>query len=210
MVTRKPAAQLELVGGDPALDLANTLDGPRQGDPTGDHIRDHEDLIAWAIRAGALEPSAAGRDPGRVLEPPAAGADPDRVLERARELRAAVYSVFRAVAEGNEPDAEALARLNAFHVEALRRARLTRAGGREGFEYEWDPDDPERLLWPLAIAAVDLLRTGPLDRIHVCRDCRWLFIDTSRNSSRRWCSMNVCGGRRKMQRYRARRATADR
>jgi predicted RNA-binding Zn ribbon-like protein len=63
------------------------------------------------------------------------------------------------------------------------------------------------VLWPLAVAAVDLLRTGPLGRLKVCAECRWLFLDRSRNGSRLWCSMNECGGRSKMRRYRARRAT---
>jgi predicted RNA-binding Zn ribbon-like protein len=190
MVTRR-ASEIPLVGGDPALDLANTLDGPRHGDPTGDHLHDPEDLVAWAVRAGVLEAHAG-----------AARAD---VLDRVRRLRAPVYAVFRAIAEGDEPDGRALAEIGEFHVEALRRARLVPA-----FDYSWDRDDAQRIVWALAVAAVDLLRTGPLDRIRVCHDCRWLFLDTSRNGSRRWCSMNECGARAKMRRYRARRATADR
>jgi len=67
----------------------------------------------------------------------------------------------------------------------------------EGFV--WDGD----LLAPIAVAAVDLLRTGPLDRLKVCAACPWLFLDTSRNRSRRWCSMSECGARLKMRRYRA-------
>jgi predicted RNA-binding Zn ribbon-like protein len=71
----------------------------------------------------------------------------------------------------------------------------------------WDGE----LLGPLVAAAVDLLRTGPLDRLKLCDACPWLFLDTSRNHSRRWCSMNECGGRLKMRRYRERRrATAGR
>ncbi|MGZ8649732.1 MAG: CGNR zinc finger domain-containing protein [Solirubrobacteraceae bacterium] len=42
------------------------------------------------------------------------------------------------------------------------------------------------------------------------RRVRWLFIDSSRNHSRRWCTMNICGASAKMRRYRARKATAGR
>jgi predicted RNA-binding Zn ribbon-like protein len=192
MVTRR-AAEIPLVGGDPALDLANTLDGPRHGEPTGDHLHDPEDLVAWAVRAGVLE------------APVVAGAD---VLDRVRRLREPVDAVFRALAEGDQPDPRALAQLNELHVEALRHARL--APANEGVEYSWDPDDARRIPWTLAVAAVDLLRSGPLERLRACHDCRWLFLDTSRNASRRWCSMNECGARAKMRRYRARRATAGR
>jgi predicted RNA-binding Zn ribbon-like protein len=85
---------------------------------------------------------------------------------------------------------------------------MSPAGG--GFALTWEGDHLERPLWPIAVAAVDLLRSGPLDRLKACEECPWLFLDTSRNRSRRWCSMDDCGSRRKMRRYRERRATAGR
>lgn len=189
MVVTKLVTELELVGGHPALDFANTVEGPLDGDPDVDHLREPADLVAWARYAGVLDnaPAVDGH-----------------VLDRARTLRAAIYDVFRSVADGREPPAEALQQLAAFYAEAIANARLAPDSGR--FELTWDGDDPARVLWPLAVAAVDLLRTGPLDHLKVCVECCWLFLDRSRNHSRRWCSMNECGGRLKMQRYRARRA----
>jgi predicted RNA-binding Zn ribbon-like protein len=73
----------------------------------------------------------------------------------------------------------------------------------------WDGDHLERPLWPLAVAALDLLRSGPLDRLKACEGCPWLFLDTSRNRSRRWCSMDDCGSRSKTRSYRARRASTS-
>jgi predicted RNA-binding Zn ribbon-like protein len=118
-----------------------------------------------------------------------------------------VYDVFLAVASREQPAAAALAELAAFGAEAVGRARLAPAGS--GFALVWEADDPDRILWPLASSAVDLLRGGPLDRIKRCHQCRWLFLDTSRNRSRRWCSMDECGVRIKMRRYRER-STAGR
>jgi len=191
LVVTKPVTELELVGGNPALDFANTLEGPRDGEPGEDHLREPADLDAWARYAGVLDGATAAG--GR------------RVLARARTLRTAIYDVFRAVAVGSTPPAGALDQLAGFHAEAVAHARLAPASG--GFDLTWDPYDPERVLWPLAAAAVDLLRSGPLERVELCVECRWLFLDQSRNHSRRWCSMNECGGRSKMRRYRARRAT---
>jgi predicted RNA-binding Zn ribbon-like protein len=114
-------------------------------------------------------------------------------LERARALRRAIYEVFRPIADGTEPGAGALAALHGFHADAVAAARLTPRG------YAWGDD----LLAPIAVAAVDLLRFGPLERVSVCAGCPWLFLDTSRNHSRRWCSMDDCGARAKMRRYRA-------
>ena len=119
-----------------------------------------------------------------------------------------VDAVFRALAGGHEPPRAALDELLRRGADAAARGRLVAREG--GFVLAWAGDDLERPLWPLAAAAVDLLRSGPLDRLKQCADCPWLFLDTSRNRSRRWCSMDDCGARAKMRTYRARRATAGR
>ena len=67
-------------------------------------------------------------------------------------------------------------------------------------------DDPDRVWWPVAYAGLELLLHGPLDRIKGCGGCRYLFLDETKNRSRRWCSMDDCGTREKMRTYVARRA----
>jgi predicted RNA-binding Zn ribbon-like protein len=57
-------------------------------------------------------------------------------------------------------------------------------------------------------AAVELLTAGRLDRVKGCGTCRFLFLDESRNRSRRWCSMEDCGTAEKIRRYVTRRAEA--
>jgi predicted RNA-binding Zn ribbon-like protein len=155
------------------------LDFANTIEPSREHLAEPADLAAW------------GREVGLRGEADAV------TLARARELRRSVYEVFRPLAERREPDPAALAALAAFHAEAVAGARLEPGKG-----FVWDGD----LLAPIAVAAVDLLRTGPLDRLKVCAACPWLFLDTSRNRSRRWCSMSECGARLKMRRYRARAA----
>ena len=195
MVT-KTAADIEIAGGNLALDLVNSRDG--FAPPARDYLHTPDDLVAWARHAAGLEIDA-----------------DDDVLARVLELRETVDAIFRALARGAErdragespPGAEpppgALADLMTAH--AASPGRLVRAG--ETFELTWDRD----IVGPVAAAAVDLLRTGPLERLKLCEGCPRLFLDLSRNHSRRWCSMNVCGGTRKMRRYRARkRATAGR
>ncbi len=55
-------------------------------------------------------------------------------------------------------------------------------------------------------SAHSLVRAGVWNRLKVCPndDCAWAFYDESRNRSRRWCSMNVCGNRHKVRAYRDR------
>ncbi len=190
--------ELKIVGGDPALDLVNTLGDDRVPDPLDDYAA----FAAWAARVGVIDDPTATRLTARAGERPAAA---ERALAEARALRAAVDDVFRPLAAGHDPLGAALARLVQRAGAAVERARVG-----EGFVLVWDGDHLERPLWPLAVAGLDLLRSGPLDRLKACEDCPWLFLDTSRNRSRRWCSMDDCGSRSKMRRYRARRATAGR
>jgi predicted RNA-binding Zn ribbon-like protein len=153
------------------------LDFANTIEPSRDHLAAPGDLAAWARRAGIP------------------GAADQASLVRAHALRRAIYEVFRPIADGTDPDAAALDALQAFHAEAVSAARLV-----PRFTLAWDGD----VLSPIAVAAVDLLRSGPLDRVKTCAACPWLFLDTSRNHSRRWCSMDDCGARAKMRRYRTR------
>jgi len=59
------------------------------------------------------------------------------------------------------------------------------------------------VLWPIARSAADLLTEGPLGAIRRCegKGCGWLFLDTSRNRTRRWCDMRICGNRAKARRH---------
>jgi predicted RNA-binding Zn ribbon-like protein len=173
-VVTKTAADLELAGGNLALDLANTRDGHS---PARDYLETPGDLVLWSEHAAGLEIRADAA-----------------VLARVLELREAADAVFRAIARGADAPPSALDEL----VGMYAPGRLVAAGDR--YDLDWHGD----IVGAVAGAAIDLLRGGPLDRLKVCTACPWLFLDLSRNHSRRWCSMNVCGGTMKMRRYRAR------
>jgi predicted RNA-binding Zn ribbon-like protein len=190
--------ELKIVGGDPALDLVNTRGDDRVPDPLGDYGA----FAAWAVRVGVIDGATADRLAARGRERPRAA---DRALAEARALREIADEVFRPLAAATGPaPARPLDQLVVRAGGAVERARLVPAD--HAFILAWQGDHLERPLWPLAVAALDLLRSGPLDRLKACEDCPWLFLDTSRNHSRRWCSMDDCGSRSKMRRYRARRA----
>jgi predicted RNA-binding Zn ribbon-like protein len=200
-VVTRPPTDLKLVGGDPALDFVNTVGDDRVADPLGGY----PSFAAWAARIGVVDGAAADRLAANASERPAAA---ERALVEARALRGVFDAVFRPLARRTgEPPPDALARLVQRAGAAVERARLVPAGG--AFLPGWDGEHLERPLWPLAVAALDLLRGGPLDRLKACESCPWLFIDSSRNRSRRWCSMDECGVRIKMRRYRER-STAGR
>jgi predicted RNA-binding Zn ribbon-like protein len=205
VVTPRHIADLELHGGHLVLDFANTLEGPRDGSGGEELLRAPADLAAWAHRAGALDEMAAARLGAYAARHPRRAA---AALTRARTLREVIYATFTPIAAGGRPDPDALARLHHAHLEALTHGRLEPARGAEApvFAWRWDSDAAlDRALWPVIVAAIDLLRSERLARLKACADCRLLFLDQSRNRSRRWCSMAGCGSRAKMRRYRSRR-----
>ena len=76
--------------------------------------------------------------------------------------------------------------------------------GLKGVDWEWKSQNPvDSILWPIAQSAADLLTSPDLAAVRMCEapDCAWLFLDQSRNRSRRWCDMKVCGNRQKARRH---------
>ncbi len=175
-------------------------------DRTDDALTDYGALARWVYEAGggsaeviaALEVAAAERD-----------AEAKQVLERAKELRGAIYRIFSAVAEREAPPPESadLGELNDWLSHIAARRELVPADG--GFSWAWFQQDPlplEWVLWPIVQSAADLLTSESLDRVRLCKaeDCGWLFVDASKNRSRRWCAMSDCGNRAKVRRHRQR------
>ena len=185
-----------------ALDFANTAEGTLEGKIERENILSYEDLVFWGYHVGILS----GEDGERLLrkgrESPV---EAHAVFARALGFRGHLYGLFRAVAEGKQPPTESVEALRRYECETLSHADLVPSGG--GFAWEWAVgDELAGVLWPIAHAATGLLTSGPLGRIKGCAGCNWLFVDESKNKSRRWCSMEDCGTHAKMRRYVARRA----
>jgi predicted RNA-binding Zn ribbon-like protein len=204
---RREAGNLELIGGQLCLDFANTY--------TQTEVLHHEylhrysDLLAWSRHAGLLSDDQmqhlyqkAASDPGKAAA----------VFERAIALRGTIYCLFAAVAHQQTPLPADVTALNAWLVEAPGRPQLVSSGA--GFVWQWQQDSNalDTMLWPIAWSAADLLTSPDLPRVRQCArsdGCDWLFVDTSKNHSRRWCSMNLCGSRDKTRRYYQRKRGGD-
>jgi predicted RNA-binding Zn ribbon-like protein len=195
MPVAQTIGELELNGGDPALDFVNTVE-TRASNPL-ELLRSYADLVDWTVRVGLVDARAA-----RSLRRSSA----DGVLARAVALREAAYEVLVAVAVDHAPPpARALAVVNAEVADARRGGELVFDG--EAFAFEPPPRDSLLPLRAVALALADLLVSPRLHRVGRCEgvgDCGWLFLDTTKNGSRRWCSMETCGSLAKMRRYYAR------
>ena len=213
-LSKRPAATMKLVGGRQILDFINTAGGRRidtsqsRTDPdavviVGDKLSDYFDLLAWAGHADVLNErdlQTLIREAGRRKDEAAT------VFQRAIALREAAHRICRAIMNKRQPQTSDLDLLNREIAIARRHERLTAAS--DGFVWEWTSvtSELDRILWPVALSAAELLTTGDLSRVHACggEDCGWLFEDSSRNRSRQWCTMQDCGNLAKVRRFRTR------
>jgi predicted RNA-binding Zn ribbon-like protein len=188
--------QFELISGSLCLDFANTVHNSGASDP-GDDLSGYHDLLSWAEQAGILTRSAT-----RML---ASGRYPDHfsILSYAKKTRECVYAVFSAVAAGKKPPQPALAHLNSVLKEAMPHLSLQCSHAE--FDWKWDNvGDPRRfIMWNVAYSAAKLLTSDQARRVRECSgsSCTWLFLDKSKNGSRRWCDMKNCGNREKSRRH---------
>jgi len=173
----------------------------------------YADLLDWSRRAGIL--SARDRAARAALAALAALAavavhEPDaarRVVRESLRLREATYRVFSPLADGRKPGAVALRPLVRAYGAALMEADLEEH--RNGLEPGWRMDaDLAAPLQPIAYQAGVLVLFADSAKVKECGGCGWLFVDRSRNRTRRWCHMATCGSRDKMRRYYRRRAAA--
>lgn len=180
---------------DTCLAYANTRMYRGAAEPL-DVLRTPDDLLA---KLPGLTEAA------RALLSAWAEAHPDDALALFTEavaLRELVFRLFAAVAAGT-PAAEAdLTALNAALATAPPRTRLARLGETYAWQAEAPPTAPA-LLAPVLWSAADLLVEAPRRRIRICSnpECGWLFIDASKNGTRRWCDMSSCGNRAKARRH---------
>ena len=200
------AGFLPLVGGNLALDLANTESG--RGFATHqNHLLEASDVLDWLDHTHALPPE----DTRWLRAEASARADLARdLLASAVALRSAIHDVGAAIARRAAPPEVSLAALSAQYARCMGRASLVAGAGSCRWGWSMREAPIEAALGPIALAAVRLFTEGDFGRIKECRGhaCGWLFCDTSKNNRRRWCEMEVCGNRAKQKRLAARRRGA--
>jgi predicted RNA-binding Zn ribbon-like protein len=189
-----------LVAGHPALDLVNTLDWRFRTSGTEELLKTYDDLLRFSEQSKLLNvvPSV-GRSAGA------------RALAHCRELREVLAEVFYARLDGRTPSAASRGTLER-HFKAARLKQKLNWKQSPRLEWKWSgmERDAELAVWALAISASELMTSEAVDRVRACDnpECRWLFLDTSKNHTRRWCDMKVCGNRMKARRFKAQKTPA--
>ena len=158
------------------------------------------DLLRWSHHVGLLQEELVQCLRKQARERPI---EATTRYEQALALREAIYRIFSASAREMRPAPDDLAYLSTTYAIALTPARIVPSPG--GFAWAWSDEENglDCLLWLLAKSAVELLTSSDMHQVKECpgnKGCGWLFLDTSKNSSRHWCSMEGCGSRAKRQR----------
>jgi predicted RNA-binding Zn ribbon-like protein len=201
MTPAPPIPKFQFVGGALCLDFCNTMGGSREG-IARDKLNSTDDFIAWSEQAELISHSEAER-----LRRDAPNSGGNTALARAIDLRESIYRIFHTAAKGKTPDERDLAILNSELEASLGRLRVGKERGEKGFRWQWGEDAVrlENPLGPIARSAAELLtHDDALKQVGQCHgdNCGWLFVDLSKNHSRRWCDMRDCGNRAKVRRFR--------
>ncbi len=195
----RPAQVFDFTGGYVCLDFTNTLED-RPDETPQELLSSYSDLIAWGRQAQIVSDEEARR----LLEEEARRPDEAKAtLQRAMTLREALYRICEKVVEEGAPEESDLWILDSVLSQGMVQARILAEGN--GFRWGWlDKGEAlESVLWVVARPAADLLTSELRHAVRICgaEDCGWLFLDTSKNHSRRWCNMKSCGNRAKARRY---------
>ncbi|MFC2150098.1 CGNR zinc finger domain-containing protein [Calditrichota bacterium] len=192
--------ELKLKTGWLCLDYANTADWHASDKPV-EGISDFRALITWSQNVGVLsEEESAGLEDKANRNAELANS----VYTEAIELREAIYHLFSDLAEGRDCDETDLKTINQTVAKAMQNFRLVKGDACCTWECRYDSNVLDSMLLPIAHSASVLLTSELVSRVGKCADdrgCGWLFLDTSRNRSRRWCDMRDCGNRNKVKRY---------
>ncbi len=192
-----------------SLDFVNSVSGRTvsgEKDPLDykvldDKLKNYSDLIVWAHKAGIIDESGVEKLNRFAKKDPKSSY---KVFKKAILLREAIYRIFISLVKREEPEDKDIELLNRECTRAREHQKLQFDSDRFKWELDLQNEDPENIIWQTALSASELLTSESLHRVKECGgdDCGWLFLDTSKNGSRQWCSMKDCGNLAKVRKFR--------
>lgn len=193
----------DLKSGHPVLEFTNTV-GNHASEHPGETLFNYGDLLAWIENVRLMREERIQSLGHKAATQPK---ESTAIFAKSLQLREAIYRIFVAKTKGKSPAEEDLRILNSVLARLTSGAQIVYRLGK--FEWGWNFDENalEAPLSIIALSAIDLLTSENLKWVGQCADeegCGWLFVDTSKNHSRRWCDINDCGNRAKQRRYQQR------
>ena len=175
-------------------------------------LHSYSDILAWGLYMHLLQEQEA-QELLRIAEQHPNIAT--ETLHNAVEGREAIYRIFYNISQEEAPDAGDMAFLNTMLAQAMSHACIVETDEQDHFRWDWqaksDAGRLERINWIIIRSAADLLTSDKLHDVRACasQDCRWLFLDISKNHSRRWCDMETCGNQAKARRHYSRKKSGS-
>ena len=199
MSKKRDAGNIKLLGGSLCLDFINTVHCYGCAD-IGEYLNTYQDLVAWSRHLGIITNDEAGTLSERADSHPA---EAKRAHGHAIELRDTIYRIFTLTIEGRSGSGQELAVFNQYLAGAMMQSAVVKKEDRFYLEMTGNKTKLDWMLNPIIRSAAELLVSEELGRVKKCADstCGWLFLDVSRNRSRRWCDMRDCGNRAKASRF---------
>lgn len=191
---------MDLIGERPCLDFVNTMNWHLSAAPT-EFLHSYSDLLTWSERTEVLSSEQAQRLRAQAQDRPQ---EAEAIYELAIGFRKALFHLFLAILHNEPPPQEDLALVNQVHADMLTHLSLTPVPG--GLALSWSSEELALPLWQIAQTAGALLTSAEMAHVRVCADqtCGWLFLDKSKNHSRKWCASQDCGNRNRVRRFKQR------
>ena len=192
MKEAQTAEKFLFVGNQAALDFINTeimQDGQRIS-----LLENFEELLAWQERANLLDAAEAN-----AAKKHWAGETGANIFAQALALRKSVRELSAAIVDKKPVAPSLLAKINALLRLRSGYDEIIEESGKFRRQSHFSPTQPEHLLFPLAEAAANLLCDMDSSLVKRCDNpaCILYFYDTTKNHTRCWCSMSLCGNRHK-------------
>jgi len=190
------------VGNHLALDFLNTR--PLLGARPQELLPDVDALVRWLAASGLLTSQKGKALANKWRDTPQAAAFLRELLRFRERFRAIVLRQEAGMPVSNHFIAE----VNALLMQHPSKVALQRKKEKLELEAAFEPQRPNDVWAPIAIAVSELLSDVPPARLRKCEACILHFLDTSKKGSRRWCSMNICGNKVKVAAYQQRKRAA--
>lgn len=171
------------------LDFVNTIHD-RINEPDRDYLNSFSNLLQWAVKTNVISLKTCNASLNTTgKSKPLAG----KFLKESILIRELLYRVFKAVSQGKKITGQDLQAYNTILSKCLSKLQIE--PGKNGYTNNWklQPDESLIVVAPLVHSAYELLLSEKLKRVKECPNCGWLFLDTTKNGKRRWCSMKTCG-----------------
>lgn len=191
--------RFEFIAGALCLEFANTIHNSRAEDK-GEEFHAISDLLQWAKETGLLSSAEHDRLAAHYHRNPREAA---AALAKGTAIRDLLLSIFASIANGRSVSSQRLSELNLALAQTPGLLRVRKKSGWIETEWTGAAGGLQQVLFAVLTSAAELLAGDRLGRIRECAsaNCTWLFVDESRNRSRRWCDMSTCGNRVKARRH---------